>query len=154
MEKRRSYASSLELFQYAARLRVADEAFRVFLEKKAFAYEFRRCSFHGGNVALVVLIALLERSARVAFGQTLHFRGCERDKGTGEATKVRGAKTGCPYIPPHIGSQWHPYFHRSNAGYIETVRVRFWDKYLVARSEQGRQFCQYPSVRAKQRTEI
>ena len=50
----------------------------------------------------MVLIALLERSAGIAFGQTLSFCGCKRDKGTVETTKIWRPKTGCPDIPPHI----------------------------------------------------
>src|SRR5689334_5717783 len=100
------------LFQHTARFGIANKAVRVFLKEKAVGHEFHRRSLHGGNIALVVLIAFLERFARVAFAQTLGFCGGEWDKGTIEATKVRGAKTRRPYVPPHIGSERRPYFHR------------------------------------------
>src|SRR5690242_19250531 len=102
----------------------------------------------------MVRIAFLEGCAGIALGQTLRFGRCERNKGTVEATKIWGPKTGCPYIPSDIGSQRRPYLHGPNAGNIETVCVRFWNKYLVARPEQRRQFCQHSPVGAEQRTEV
>jgi hypothetical protein len=98
--------------------------------------------------------AFLERSAGIAFGQTLRFGRCERNKGTVETTKIWSPKTGCPYVPPHVGSQRHPYFHGPNAGNVKTVYVRFWNKYLIARPEQRRQFCQHSPVGAEQWTEV
>src|SRR5215831_15410953 len=111
MEKRRLYAFLCGLFQYAAGLGITDEAVCVLLEEKPFAHEFCRGSLHGLDVTLVVFVAFLERFAGIAFGHTLRFRSRERDKGTVETTKIWSPKTGCPHVPPYIGSQRHPYFH-------------------------------------------
>src|SRR5690242_9611591 len=100
-------ASGPLLFQNTARLGVADEVISILFEEKALAHEFRGALLDCIDIALVILIALLEGLAGIASCQALGLGPRKRNKGAIEAAKVWRPETRCTHIPPDIGPEGH-----------------------------------------------
>src|SRR6266436_9287291 len=70
--------------KHAARLRGVDEPVRILLQEQTLPNEVAGCLLHGANVPLVVVVALLQRLARISRGDPLRFGGRKREVGAAQ----------------------------------------------------------------------
>src|SRR5437870_3064947 len=87
------------LFQHVAGFSRLNEPLGVLLEKKTLIYEFVGGLLDRLHIAVMVLVALLERLARVTACQPFRFGLREGDVGAVQPAQVGSAESGCPDVP-------------------------------------------------------
>src|SRR5712692_7103657 len=125
--------------QNVAVLRFADEALCIVFQQEALADQLSRCLPHRPHIAVVIVIALAERSSRVATRQPFRPGHCEGDERTAQGAKVGVAPPWRAHIPTGIGSEGSSNLDWPNAGDVQTILVRPGDQQRIAWSKQWRQ---------------
>ena len=106
------------------------------------------------HIAVVVVIALPERSSRVARPFPFRPRHRERNERTAQRAKVGTSQPFGPHVPAGIGSQGGPNLDWPNACDVQTILVRLGNPQRMTVSEQWRQQRQAPAHRAEFRAVV
>src|SRR5712692_2368656 len=99
------YPPISSLDQNVAVLRLADEALCIHFQQEALADQLSRRLPHRPHIAVVIVVALAERSSRVAARQPFLPGHCKGDKRTAQGAKVGSAQPRRANIPTGIGSE-------------------------------------------------
>jgi hypothetical protein len=107
--------------QNVACLGLRDQRIRVFLQQETSGERIGRGSLDRSDVPGVITLALLQRQARVAVGQTLAPRLGKRNPAALVITHLALVKTACSDVPAQIGAERRCYSKRRGRGKVSEL---------------------------------